>query len=152
MTWNYRIVKANDGYGLHEIYYDENGIPNARTQEPILMGENQDDIVADLKMMLCDAQKPIIDDKEFQKQESITMNCYLLFTDVGPFCFQSELDTVNFMIDAKTGRLPYSEIGYEETKEYNGVYSNCRDAVDEYLRRDKILREEFVWLRHRFTH
>ena len=28
MTWNYRVVKYSDGsgYGLHEIYYDDDGV------------------------------------------------------------------------------------------------------------------------------
>lgn len=34
--WNYRIVKYADGsgYGLHEVYYDDNGEPKGYTENP----------------------------------------------------------------------------------------------------------------------
>ena len=37
MTWNNRIVKYRDGsgYGLHEVFYDENNQPWAMTENPI---------------------------------------------------------------------------------------------------------------------
>jgi hypothetical protein len=36
MSWNYRIVQYvnGDGYGLHEVYYDEDGEAWCMTQEP----------------------------------------------------------------------------------------------------------------------
>lgn len=36
MSWNYRIVQYEDGsgFGLHEVYYDEQGHPTSMTQRP----------------------------------------------------------------------------------------------------------------------
>lgn len=67
MTWNYRIIKVawpNDitGYELHEVYYDEDNKPRARTQSSILSGESVKEIQDELKVMLSDANKPVLDD------------------------------------------------------------------------------------------
>jgi hypothetical protein len=37
MSWNYRIVKYHDGsgYGIHEVYYGDDGQLVSRTEEPI---------------------------------------------------------------------------------------------------------------------
>ena len=37
MTWNYRIVQYadNSGFGLHEVYYDQDGQPEAMTETPV---------------------------------------------------------------------------------------------------------------------
>lgn len=45
MSWNYRVVKRTEkskffaepviSYGIHEVYYDENGKINGVTEEPI---------------------------------------------------------------------------------------------------------------------
>jgi len=36
VAWNYRIVKYRDGsgFGLHEVYYDEAGLPWGMTERP----------------------------------------------------------------------------------------------------------------------
>ena len=36
MSWNYRIVRYLDGrgFGLHEVFYDENGLPYGMTESP----------------------------------------------------------------------------------------------------------------------
>lgn len=37
MVWNYRVVKYVDGrFGLHEVYYDDDGLPTCSTVEPML--------------------------------------------------------------------------------------------------------------------
>ncbi len=36
MTWSYRVIRHADGhYAVHEVFYDERGVPTAMTQEPI---------------------------------------------------------------------------------------------------------------------
>lgn len=37
MTWNNRIVRHKDGsgFGLHEVLYDDEGLPWAMTEEPV---------------------------------------------------------------------------------------------------------------------
>ena len=36
MSWNYRIVKTDDGYSVFEVYYDEMGRPTSYTAKPML--------------------------------------------------------------------------------------------------------------------
>lgn len=69
MSWNYRIVKRQDGlYGLHEVYYNKAGEAWAMTENPKItymaepdddpdLHEGPEDILETLKMMLHDAEK-----------------------------------------------------------------------------------------------
>lgn len=35
-TWNYRIVRYHrGGYGLHAVYYSDDGVENAMTRDPV---------------------------------------------------------------------------------------------------------------------
>ena len=38
MSWDYRIVKykSGDGFGLHEIFYDDNGVSWGMSEEPVV--------------------------------------------------------------------------------------------------------------------
>ena len=36
MSWSYRVVKTAAGYGVFEVYFDDEGRPISRTQNPIL--------------------------------------------------------------------------------------------------------------------
>jgi hypothetical protein len=36
MTWNYRVVKTQDGYSVYEVFYDDAGNPSGCTTNPIL--------------------------------------------------------------------------------------------------------------------
>ena len=39
MSWNYRFVKhPDDTYGIHEVYYDDDGHPTGMTVDPICLG------------------------------------------------------------------------------------------------------------------
>lgn len=67
MTWDYRIIKVawhNDttGYQLHEVYYDDDNKPRGRTQSPIVTGESVKEIQDELKVMISDTSKPVLDD------------------------------------------------------------------------------------------
>jgi len=61
MSWNYRIIHHDDDkhpyYGLHEIYYyeDDNSI-STWTVEASVVGDDVEEIVSSLKMMLNDAE------------------------------------------------------------------------------------------------
>lgn len=35
MTWNFRIIDHGDWLGLHEVLYDEAGVPRSYTAEPV---------------------------------------------------------------------------------------------------------------------
>jgi len=66
MTWNYRIIHHDDHehpyYGLHEVYYYENDNSiSTWTVDATVVGDDADEIISSLKMMLKDAEsKPIL--------------------------------------------------------------------------------------------
>ena len=52
MTWNYRIVRYKDpdfGYGLHEVYYNEDGSVWAMSKDPDgFVGDSREELVETL--------------------------------------------------------------------------------------------------------
>ena len=73
--WNYRIIhNQEDGEsycGLYEVFYDDDGTPWGRTEEPIaFVGEEPDDILNALGMALRDVQdKPVLTDDDFKDND-----------------------------------------------------------------------------------
>lgn len=70
MSWNYRIVKYRDGsgFGLHEVYYDREGLPWGMTERPCGFGCDADEaprasIVTQLHTALSDASARLILDE-----------------------------------------------------------------------------------------
>jgi len=59
VTWNYRIIHHDDHehpyFGLHEIYYDDEGITNW-TVEATVVGDDVNEVIHSLRMMLKDAE------------------------------------------------------------------------------------------------
>ena len=49
MSWDYRVVKKEDMYGIHEVYYDDDGKPYMCTENPITMDADSEN---DLEWML----------------------------------------------------------------------------------------------------
>jgi hypothetical protein len=95
MSWNYRVIfhkagqlkenpnlKWEEYLAIHEVYYDENGVPNSTTKDPItISGEEGKDSLVSIKWILEGItkalQKPILDydnlneiDKEKQNEFS----------------------------------------------------------------------------------
>ena len=71
MSWNYRVVRyhSGDGYGLHEVYYDNNGLEWGMTKEPAVFvcgpDEGVEGIRGSLMKAKLDAQKrPILDEPD----------------------------------------------------------------------------------------
>lgn len=65
--WNYRIVKRHNSiwWSLHEVFYDEDGNPNAMTTDPISFSsdESPEDVIEMLEMALKDAKtKPVFNE------------------------------------------------------------------------------------------
>ena len=60
MSWNYRIIYHDDDvhpyYGLHEVFYGKKGKIKFWDKEPDIVGESEDDIREQLKMMLQDTK------------------------------------------------------------------------------------------------
>lgn len=71
MTWNYRIIKYRDnsGFGLHEVFYDDEGEPWTMTECAVGFGstleDGEGDIINALQMALEDAkERPVLDEPE----------------------------------------------------------------------------------------
>jgi hypothetical protein len=45
MSWNYRVIEYKDGsgFGLHEVFYDDNGQPWGMTEDAIRFVSNKDE-------------------------------------------------------------------------------------------------------------
>lgn len=70
MTWNYRIIKkTNTGYdnldeyyGIHECYYDSDGVPEMVTVDPVgPAGDTYEELVHDFANMIAAFGKPVLD-------------------------------------------------------------------------------------------
>lgn len=71
MSWNYRIIKTTiggeDSYGIHEVYYDENGKPKMYSEDPIpAHGETLTELREDMDRLLQAFEKPIISSDDFK--------------------------------------------------------------------------------------
>lgn len=71
MSWNYRIVRYpnNEGYGLHEVLYDKDGLPWSMTEEPASfvcgVDEGPNGVKQSLLMARVDAiKRPVFDQPE----------------------------------------------------------------------------------------
>ena len=78
MSWNYRMVchpsKEIEGleigyeyYGIHEVYYDENGNPDYYAINACPMAETAEELKNILNMMQKGVEKEILDEKIFEK-------------------------------------------------------------------------------------
>lgn len=63
MSWNYRVVKTDQGFGVFEVYYDEAGRPNGTTERPILdfYCETPEDLLYELGLIKVALEKPPLD-------------------------------------------------------------------------------------------
>lgn len=84
MSWNYRILRHVDPapsrmetlypngiiwYGIHEVYYDEQGTPHScSVNEMELKGESAVDIAQDMKLMALAFDKPILEYSYFEEK------------------------------------------------------------------------------------
>jgi hypothetical protein len=67
MVWNYRVIKYKNGnFGLHEVYYNDDGVPKYRTADPMVMvdaDEGVPAIIHELEMALGDVKnRTVLDD------------------------------------------------------------------------------------------
>lgn len=65
MLWNYRVLAYPDGqevfFQIHEVYYDENKVPNGATEKGIKVnGSSLEEIEEDLKRMKECLTKPVL--------------------------------------------------------------------------------------------
>ena len=60
MSWNFRVVKTDGLYSIHDVYYDENlEIMNVGRESPVI-GEDIEELKWALQKMLAACDKPII--------------------------------------------------------------------------------------------
>jgi hypothetical protein len=72
MTWNYRIVRSTEGEAeycaIYEVYYDDEGRPEARTERPAHpAGETLEDFADDLQAYQAALSQPVLDDAVFRQ-------------------------------------------------------------------------------------
>jgi len=75
-SWNYRIIKTIDYdepiYRIHEVYYDDNGMIEGWTKEPVLpYGENVNELREDIYYFLQAFRQPILELKEENGKEEL---------------------------------------------------------------------------------
>jgi len=63
MSWNYRVVKTDQGFGVFEVYYDEDGLPKGTTERPILdfYCETPDDLLYELGLIKAAFEMPSLE-------------------------------------------------------------------------------------------
>ncbi len=75
-TWNYRIVKVVEKgvpyFGVYEVYYNEIGMPNGRTENPVTFECGYDEgsnTIADMlqKALKNALEKPVLSDDCFKE-------------------------------------------------------------------------------------
>jgi len=73
--WNHRIIRHKDykdniWYAIHEVFYDNDGVPNGCTEKPLeVLDEEVDGLKWQLEHMLKAFDKPILDYQYFIDQE-----------------------------------------------------------------------------------
>jgi hypothetical protein len=72
MSWDYRIVHTTDGgaeaYAIYEVFYDEQGAPEARTEQPSYpAGETLDELRDDLRSYQEALRQPVLEDTVFHQ-------------------------------------------------------------------------------------
>lgn len=70
--WNYRVIRKGEEYGLYEVFYNDEGEISAHAENPDLVGESMEDLLAQLSMMKKDILRTMNDPDrvlEFDKIE-----------------------------------------------------------------------------------
>jgi len=73
MSWNYRVVKKDDGFGIHEVYYNKAGDICLMSEDQIApYGEDFDDLRGDVNNMTGAFGKPVLiyEEIEFASMDS----------------------------------------------------------------------------------
>ena len=63
MSWDYRVVKTEEGYTVYEVFYDEDGNPVATTEKPALdfHCETPEGLMSELDVIRMAFESPLID-------------------------------------------------------------------------------------------
>lgn len=64
--WNYRVILKDDEYAIHEVYYDDQGEPEACTVDPVgPVGDTLADLVKDMDHYLRALKRPVLEYEDF---------------------------------------------------------------------------------------
>jgi hypothetical protein len=74
MSWNYRVVRRQDEsgiwYGIHEVYYSDDGRPTACTEDAVKPGgDTLEELRNDIRYFKEALEKPVLDYDDFVVQE-----------------------------------------------------------------------------------
>lgn len=65
MSWNYRVVKKDGMYAIHEVHYSDGEIIGITEDAVAPIGETKSEVVEDLVMMLQDCKSEVVDYEDF---------------------------------------------------------------------------------------
>lgn len=69
MFWNIRIVHDEEGYGVYEVFYNDDGTPWGRDEHAMLWGETIEELHEYIDMVLDDIQRlDILEDKDIKTE------------------------------------------------------------------------------------
>ena len=75
MTWNHRIMKTEhqesadtwvDIYGMHEVYYDDEGKPDMYTTEPMFVWESESEFDWLMAQFIAASLKDVLTEEDFK--------------------------------------------------------------------------------------
>lgn len=73
MSWSYRVVKKEDIYGIHEVYYDDDGKPDMCTENSITMdADSADDLEWMIKQFKIAMNQPWLNYADFCEETNDT--------------------------------------------------------------------------------
>lgn len=68
MTWNYRVLVKEGQYNIHEVYYDDDGNPEAFTEDSVgPSGGSLEELKEDVRYFSEALSLPVLDYNELEK-------------------------------------------------------------------------------------
>lgn len=132
MTWNYRVLvrecpeTEEEVYAVHEVYYDDSGIPGSCTVNPVApIGESLDELKTVLQMYSTALEKPLMRYEDFQRDTSRHRNN----EDKGVLGLIHRYSrTWSIILQYDEDRLPLPK-GHQSSKPML-AYTSIRKAID----------------------
>jgi hypothetical protein len=68
MTWNYRVLEHEEGFAIHDVFYNKNNKPESYGTDPVYLGwyDNCEDLKSDLNLILKALDKPVLKYSDFE--------------------------------------------------------------------------------------
>lgn len=68
--WNYRILKTEWGFGVHEVHYDSDNRPSAYDEEPVIYSDTLKGLKEELKRLSLAFDKNLVKLSEFNRTKA----------------------------------------------------------------------------------